>query len=76
MQLKPNDTSPEAWAVRADVLRRMGGDARVRTALDLSEAVREIQVQGLLSRNPTWQRRDAIRYLVRKQFGVDLEQSL
>jgi hypothetical protein len=50
----------------------MDGEARMRAAIDLSESVRELQIEGLLGRNPSWGRAQAVRYLVLKQWAVDL----
>lgn len=69
---RPRDTSPEAWALHRQVMSRMDPEARVRVAIELSEAVRQLQIEGLLARNPSWDRRDAVRQLVREQFGIEL----
>ena len=50
----------------------MGGDARLRAAIDLSEAVREFRIAGLLSRHPGWSRTDAVRQIVREEWGIDV----
>jgi hypothetical protein len=39
--------------------------SRVRAAIDLSDSVREIQIQGLLARNPAWKRSDAVNALIK-----------
>jgi hypothetical protein len=52
-------------------LARLGPEGRIRIALELSEAVRSIQLQGILARNPEWQMSD-VRHLVQSQFGIDL----
>jgi hypothetical protein len=67
MTRRPLDTSPEGWQVQRRALDCMGGEGRVRTAIELSEAVREIQLSGLLARNPTWTRADAVQWLLRTQ---------
>jgi hypothetical protein len=71
MATRPVDTSKDAWRVQRQILSQMDQEARLRTAIDLSESVRAIQIEGILARNPTWSRGDAVRYLV-KQLGVDL----
>ena len=72
MSTKPADTDLEAWTFRREILENMDHDSRVMTAIELSEAVREIQLSGLMSRNPTWCRAEAVRHLVLKHSGVDL----
>jgi hypothetical protein len=69
----PADTSAASWQLRREILARMDPEARVRTAIDLSESVREIQIQGLLARHPAWERDHAVRHLVRQIAGIDLE---
>jgi len=71
----PRDTSPAAWAVYLATLARMGPEGRLQAAIDLSESIRSIQIDGLLARNPGWDKADAVRYLVRKQFGIELPRS-
>ena len=68
----PLDTSAEARAYQRAVLRRMDREARLRSAVDLSESVREIQIQGLLARRPSWTRREAVRHLILVQSGIDM----
>lgn len=69
---RPRDTSEEAWAVQLGAFRRMGPEGRVRAALELSESVRTIQMEGILSRNPEWSEREAIRHLVATLHGIEL----
>ena len=75
MSSPPLDTSLEAWEVYLAALRRLGPEGRVRRALELSEAVRTIQIEGLLERNPEWSKHEAVRHLVRRQFGIELPSS-
>jgi hypothetical protein len=42
----------------------MTPSARVAVAVDLSESVREIEIEGLLNRNQAWTRSDAVEWLV------------
>lgn len=65
MSTRPHDTSDASWAARRDAVAAMDPASRVRAAIDLSESVREIQIQGLLARNPAWSRADAVRWLIR-----------
>ncbi|TVR61829.1 MAG: hypothetical protein EA422_12145 [Gemmatimonadales bacterium] len=43
------DTSTTSWLVQREVLAAMDPSARIRVAIDLSESVREIQIEGFLS---------------------------
>ena len=72
MRSRPHDTSEQAWQYRRSIVARLSPEDRLRTALDLSESVREIRIAGLLSRNPGWTRTQAVRELVLRDTGIDL----
>jgi hypothetical protein len=67
MATKPLDTTTEAWEIQRQAIARMSPEDRVRTAIELSEAVRELQLQGILARNPRWSRSDAVKWLLELQ---------
>jgi hypothetical protein len=66
MSTIPRDTTSEAWLVQREALARIGGEARVQTAIELSEAVRALQLEGILTRNPGWSRSEAVQHLLRQ----------
>lgn len=72
MLAKPHDTSPAAWIAQRSILKRLGPDGRVRAAIDLSDSVRSIQLEGILARHPEWSGADAVRHLVSTQHGIEL----
>jgi hypothetical protein len=49
--------------------------SRVETATDLSDSVRELQIQGILVRNPTWSRTDAVRLLIQRSIDRRVDRS-
>ena len=67
MSSRPRDTSDSSWAAQRAILVAMDPSSRVQIAVDLSESVREIQIQGLLARNSGWARADAVNWLVQRQ---------
>ena len=69
---RPMDTAPEAWRRQVAALERLGPEGRVRAAIELSEAVRAIQLEGIRARHPGWSRREAVRHLVERLHGVRL----
>lgn len=69
---RPLDTSPEAWSLHAAVLERMGGEARLLAALELSDAVRTLRLEGLRARHPGESEERLIRRLVREEYGIEL----
>jgi hypothetical protein len=72
MTRRPHDTSKQAWEYRRSIIAGLSPEERLRTALDLSASVREIRIAGLLSRNPGWTRKQAVRALVLRDTGTDL----
>ena len=72
MVARPQDTSPEAWSRQLAALTRLGAEGRVQVAIELSEAVRAIHLEGILARHPGWRAPDAVRHLVKTQFGIEL----
>jgi hypothetical protein len=75
MSIRPDDTSPASWQVHRQVLEQMDPQARVQAAIDLSDAVRELQIQGALARNPTWSRSDAVDWLIRRVIAPEFRPS-
>lgn len=75
MTSRPLDTTAAAWTAQNAALDRMGGPARVRAAVDLSEAVRDIRLSGIQARHPELDRREVIARLVQEEYGIDLPDS-
>ena len=72
MSSRPLDTAPGAWSRYETVLDRMDGPARLRAAVELSDAVHEIRLAGVRSRQPDLRLRDAVAQLVAENHGVAL----
>jgi len=72
MTSRPLDTSPASWAIYECALDRMGGPARVRVAMELSEAAREIRLAGIMARHPELSRRQVVARLVADEYRVEL----
>lgn len=72
MSTRPYDTAPTSWSTHTELLARMGGAARVRVAVELSEAVRELRLAGIRARNPELDDREVLARLIREDYGVDL----
>lgn len=45
--MRPLDTSPEAYAIQTEALRRMSGGERVRVAVEMSQLIRKLARDGL-----------------------------
>lgn len=72
MLLPPADTDTASWLEYNAALSRMDGAARLRTAVDLSETVREIRLAGLRARHPALSPQELIARVVAEDYGVDL----
>ena len=72
MSSRPLDTAPAVWSQYEAVLARMDGPARLRAAVELSDAVHEIRLAGIRSRQPELSRLDAVAQLVAEDHGVAL----
>jgi hypothetical protein len=68
----PRETSASAWHEQVAALERLGPAGRVEVAVDMSEAVRAIQLDGIRARHPAWSRRDVIRHWVKLAHRIDL----
>lgn len=64
------DTSPEAAAVQHEILRKLGGSARVAITIELSERTRACAIAGIRQRNPGMSESDAMRELLHRLHGV------
>lgn len=67
-----DDTSPEAARIQADVLERLGPDARLRLAFQMSEAVRDLARARIRAENPTFDEIQVRNQLVWELYGIRL----
>ena len=72
MSSRPLDTAPAAWSQYEAVLDQMDGAARLRAAVELSDAVQQIRLAGIRSRQPELSLREAVAQLVAEDHGVAL----
>lgn len=66
------DTSAKARQAQVAAYRAMGASARVRAALEMSEAARDIAVAGCRARHPDWAEADVQRAVAELLLGPDL----
>lgn len=52
--VRPLDTTAEAEAVQVDVFRRMGGVRRLQAGLRMSEEARQLAIDGVRHRHPSY----------------------
>lgn len=55
-----------------EIFDRMSGEERVRIALEMSDAVRDIRLTGIRAEHPGASEREVIRILVREEYGIEL----
>lgn len=68
----PGDTTPEAWAVQLEILRRMTGPERVAMAFEMSEAARALSEAGIRHRHPEWNEGQVRDALMEMLLGLEL----
>jgi hypothetical protein len=72
MDLRPADTTPEAWEVYLAALRRIGPEGRLRMAMELSDNARAITEAGIRQSHPDWGERRVRLELIRIVLGPRL----
>jgi hypothetical protein len=66
-----SDTSPAAAAVQLAAQRRLTGEQRVKIALEMSLAMRDLALAGLRHQHPDWPDAALRRELLRRLFPAD-----
>ena len=72
MSSRPLDTSEEAWSEHAAIIEHMGGEKRLQVAMELSDAVRTLRLEGMRARDPAASHEELIRRLIREEYGIEL----
>ncbi len=62
----PLDTHPAAHAAQIEALKRLGAEGRVRIAAEMSEAMRQIAIDGVRRRHPEITEAEARRMVARR----------
>jgi hypothetical protein len=70
--MRPRDTSPEAWKVLLDQIRRMTPEERLERCLQLSETVRLAGEAGLREAYPSAGEREIFLRAAQKKLGAEL----
>jgi hypothetical protein len=70
--MRPADTSPEAWQVYLDVLRKMTPSERLQRCLEWSEVVRRFAEAGLRERFPKADEHEILLRYARMTLGEEL----
>ncbi|MDE3168211.1 MAG: hypothetical protein KGN36_20580 [Acidobacteriota bacterium] len=70
--MRPRDTSPEAWKVLLDLVRRMTPEERLQRALEYSDFVRGFAEAGVRSAFPSAGDREVFLRAARRRLGPAL----
>jgi len=70
--MRPADTSPEAWAVYLDLVRRMTPAERLQRALEWSDVVQKLLEAGLREKFPRADECEIFLRSARLRLGRDL----
>ena len=70
--MRPLDTSPEAWKVQMDLIRRMSPGERLARALEYSALVRSLAEAALRRAHPGASQRDIFLLAARQRLGAEL----
>jgi len=64
--MTPLDTAPEVAALQREIHERMGSEGRLRLALEMSEAVREMALARLRREQPDLPEREIVKLYLRR----------
>jgi DUF1365 family protein len=67
----PFDSAPDALAAQREVWRRIGPAARIRLAIEMSDAVRRVALAGARSRQPALSDAELLRRQLRSLYGLE-----
>jgi hypothetical protein len=70
--MRPADTSPEAWQVLLDLVRKMTPAEKLRRAIELTSAVRKAGEAGIRQAHPGADEREVFLRVAQRQLGLDL----
>ena len=70
--MRPRDTSPEAWKVLMDLIRRMPPEERLQRCIEHSEMVRLAAEAGLRQAYPHASEREIFLRAARQKLGLEL----
>jgi hypothetical protein len=71
-EMRPRDTSPEAWRVFIEIFRKMSPQEKLERTLDLSEFIRGVCEAGIRSQYPDASDREVFLRLTARTLGFEL----
>jgi hypothetical protein len=70
--VRPRDTSPEAWKVLMDLMRKMSPEEKLQRTFEFSAFVRKIGEAGLRQQYPQAGEREIFLRAAHRRLGADL----
>jgi hypothetical protein len=70
--MRPRDTSPEAWKVFLDLMRKMSPEEKLQRTIEYSAFVRKFGEAGLRQKYPHAGDREIFLRAAHRQLGADL----
>jgi hypothetical protein len=70
--MRPADTSPEAWQVWLDLVRKMTPAERLQRAFELTEAARKLSEAEIREANPGASERELFLRFAQRQLGDEI----
>jgi hypothetical protein len=70
--MRPRDTSPEAWKVLMDLMRKMSPEEKLQRTFEYSAMVRRFAEAGLRQKHPQAGDREIFLRAARQRLGADL----
>ena len=74
--MRPTDTTPEAWKVLMDLIRRIPPEERLQRCIELSDAIRLAAEAGLREAYPQASEREIFLRAARQKLGTALFQTV
>lgn len=70
------DTTPEAHKRQVEILRKLSPERKALMAMELTDNIRQIAVEGIRSRHPEFNEKQIMRELLRMIVGDELFQKI
>jgi hypothetical protein len=71
--MRPRDTSPEAWKVLLDLVRKMSPEERLQRTIELTAAVRNLGEAGIREAYPGASEREIFLRVAQRQLGDEFQ---
>ena len=70
--MRPRDTSPEAWKVFIDLMRKLSPEEKLQRTIEYSAMVRRFAEAGVRQKHPAASQRELFLRAAHQRLGADL----